>query len=168
MFYRPKSFLEFGIKNSKCASLNFADLCPTIDIYAIHSFQLDSLEKIKPDIVGNEIKKMGFCGYLRFLTGDYGTAIKRLIDSPIGEFSIDIAVINDIGDNVDYYKIFNDVFSILSNGGVIIFPESIADKISLEEIKKVSSDINYFISESEKTTLIIKSKIKFEMIGNWI
>ena len=103
---------------------------------------------------------MGFCGYLRFLTGDYGTAIKRLIDSPIGEFSIDIAVINDIGDNVDYYKIFNDVFSILSSGGVIIFSESIADKISLEEIKKVSSDINYFISESEKTTLIIKSKIK--------
>jgi len=162
MFYKPKSYLEFGIKNSKYASLT-ADLCPSIDIYAIHSFQFNRGEgKIKPDILGNEIKEMGFCGYLRFLTGNYGTTIKRLINSPIGELSIDIAVLNNVGDNVDYDKILNDIFSILSNGGVIICSKSITDKISLERINKINSNMNYFISESEKTTLIIKSKNKIE------
>ena len=160
MFYKPISYLEFGIKNSKYASLT-ANLCPSIYIYAIHSFQFNKGEgKIKPDILGNEIKEMGFSGYLRFLTGNYETTIKRLIDSSIGGISIDIAVLNNVGDNIDYEKILNDIFSILSNGGVIICSKSIIDKISLERINKINSNMNCFISESEKTILIIKSKNK--------
>tara|TARA_B110000438_G_scaffold302756_1_gene361484 strand:+ start:6148 stop:7704 length:1557 start_codon:yes stop_codon:yes gene_type:complete len=162
MFYEPKSYLEFGIKDSKYTSIA-GYLCPSIDIYAINSFQFDEGErKIKPDILGNEIKKMGFNGYLRFLTGSYLTAIKRLINSSIGELSIDLAVINNIGDDIDYYRVLNDIFSILSNDGAIICSKSIIDKISLEGIKKNNLNINYFMSESENTILIIKSKNKIQ------
>ena len=46
----------------------------------------------------------------------------------------------------------------MSNNGVVICSKSITDKISLEGIKNNNLNINCFMSESENTCLIIKSK----------
>lgn len=118
---RPGKYLEFGIRYASAATV-VALAYPAVEIYGIDSW-VPALGKPCPSIYycSETLTRSEHRGYLRFITGDPQSAMKRLRESFIGKPAFDLILFRGelFGDQAFQQAV--DVVAHLAPGGMMVF-----------------------------------------------
>ena len=92
---------------------------PCAELYIIESWR-KKIKNFKPKNLSDIIRRNGYRGYIRFISGDENTALSRLINSSITSPSFDLSVIQVelIKENISNY--IESIISYSSYESVVV------------------------------------------------
>jgi hypothetical protein len=118
--FRPARYLEFGIRYANAAAV-VALAYPAVEIYGIDSWKPI---KGKPNVsiyyCAETLTRLEHRGYLRFITGDPHTALKRLCDGFVGKPAFDLVFFRGEAFGESAFPQAVDVLGRLSSGGMLV------------------------------------------------
>jgi hypothetical protein len=118
--FRPGRYLEFGIRYANAAAV-VALAYPAVEIYGIDSWKPI---KGKPNVsiyyCAETLTRLEHRGYLRFITGDPHTALKRLCDGFVGKPAFDLVFFRGEAFGESAFPQAVDVLGRLSSGGMLV------------------------------------------------
>ncbi len=133
----PLNYIEFGIQLTYAAAI-VAAASPGVQIYGIDSWQPVNGQNaaIPLEMTAGSLQKVGYCGYTRFVSGNIRTAMKRLRDSSVDNFSVDLILYRpDLFDEDSFNQLYMIIPHIKPGGAIISYsPKTTGSKV-WEKIK---------------------------------
>ncbi len=157
-----RSFLQVGLTDS-INSLMIINQFPCSELYIIESWSNKRIN-FKPKHLSDIIRRNGYRGYIRFISGDENTALSRLINSSITRPSFDLSVIQvePIKENISNY--IESIISYSSYESVVVLihnnPQELIDIVTKNKESLIHCDV--FYTKSGLGALILKNKLQIE------
>ncbi len=122
LHHYPRTYLEFGVRDGYAAAM-VAAACPGIEIYGIDSWRpgADHRPVPPPSYTAAILEEAGYRGYVRFVSGEVGTAFRRLRDSFIGPLALDLILIRGDLLGTEIVSQLGDLAQHLAPGGALVF-----------------------------------------------
>ena len=157
-----RSFLQLGVKDS-INSLMITDQFPCVNLYIIESWA-KKINNFKPHFLSDIIRRNGYRGYIRYISGDENTGLSRLINSSINRPSFDLSVIKvePIKKNISNY--LGSIISYSSYESVVVLIHNNSKELIeiIAKNKKYLKDCNIFYTKSGLVALILKNKLQIK------
>ena len=157
VYQKCSSFIQLGIKDYQ-NSLITVQKFPCSNLFVIDSWR-NKKNSIKPHLLSDILRRNGYRGHLRFVSGDENTGLKRLIsrlDSKLF-FDLSIVQISSIKDNLsENIKILFKYSSKVSMIIIIHDKPGELQKIISEE-KKYLKTSKVFLTKSGLAAIILRN-----------
>lgn len=164
LYYYPRAYLEFGIQSGAAAVV--AAACPGVEIYGIDSWQAsDGRRPVRsPDCAIGILRRVGYRGYTRLVSGDPCTAFRRLRESSVGTFSLDLALLRGDMFSKDVTQQLSDLIPHLAPGGMVVFTCASRDSFQRvwSEMQAKFPQFAYLLCKTGKTGLILAASLQNE------
>ena len=119
--HHPRRYAEYGIDRSEATAV-VASACPAAEIYGISPWDdLPGSRAPSPTVQSGHIHALGYRGYMRMLTGDPTTALRRLQESLLQPVSFDLVLARAHVLGAAAGEQLAAIAQHLSAGGAIVF-----------------------------------------------
>ena len=163
LYYYPRAYLEFGIQNAQAAAVVSA-ACPGVEIYGIDSWQASNnrCSVPPPDYVASMLRRVGYRGYMRFVSGDACTAFRRLQDSSVGPLLLDFALVRGDMFGADVTQQLKNLVPHMAPGGMVVFTCASTDSFQRvwSEMQARFAQFTYLRCKTGRTGLILAASLQ--------
>jgi hypothetical protein len=161
LFRHPRIFLDFGVRDPH-AAVAVASASPGAAIYGIDSWQEDgAVQVLSPISLCSSLREVGHKGYTRLVTGDSRTAFRRLRDSFVGTFSLDLVRLRGELFGANAADQLLEILPYLAPGGMIVFSHHSLTEFrhAWSSARATFTDYSYARCASNQTGLILASSL---------
>ncbi len=157
-----RSFLQVGLADS-ANSLMIVNEFPCTELYFIESWR-NKRNNFKPHLLSDIIRRSGYRGYIRFISGDENTALSRLINSSITKLPFDLSLVQvePIKENISNY--IKSIVSYSSDESVLVLVHNNSQELVeiISNNKEYLKKCDVFYTKSGLVALILKNKLRAE------
>jgi len=160
LFNDCDSYLQVGV-NNHIFPIMIGKSFPSANIYLIESWKNNLYH---PKDISLRLTKNGFCGYLRYVSGQESTGIKRLSKNLNYNLSIDVAVIHLERLEEKSIENIERLIDLSSKNTFFLLVSNDHEKLSsiTNDLKNSSNYFQIYFGKSNKVALIIKDQINAE------
>jgi hypothetical protein len=157
-----RSFLQVGLTDS-INSIMIINQFPCSELYIIESWR-KKRNNFKPKHLSDIIRRNGYRGYIRFISGNENTALSRLINSSITKLSFDLSLVQvePIKEYISNY--IKSIVSYSSDESVLVLVHNNSQELVdiITKNKEYLKKCDVFYTKSGLVALILKNKLQIE------
>lgn len=160
LYRSPTVYLGLG-DLSGYGAMTVGSICKDVEIYTLGDCGNGKVRS-EPHGVARMLQRtsLGYCGHSRFVLGNLAGGIKRLQDSFIGKFSIDLGFVQEDVLGEDSSEQVQNLLSHLSDGGALVVNSSSEERFNLlwRETRARFPQFFYIRSSKVPTGIILAEK----------
>ena len=154
-----RTFIQVGLQDS-ANSLMIVDKFPCSNFYVIESWK----NNFRPHFLTDQMRRNGYRGHIRFISGDENSALSRLIESKNHKVSFDLSILQlePIKGNIKNY--IKSIMSYSSDESVLILKHNNKQELIniIDKNKYLLENCDVFYTKSGQVSIILKGKLEIE------